>query len=400
MNSSPLQAADATTAQDRPHSTTGLRRVQELDSLRGITALTVVFHHCLIVFPPLWALYESPRMTAAPIFAALGLTPLHLLWGGVEAVNVFFVLSGLVLALPFLNGTGPEYGCFVAKRVIRIYIPYFVVMTGAIFLMEALLPQGHPRTSSWLQQYWARHADGFTVRDYCLMLGNPRQNFVNPVTWSLVHEFRISLAFPILMWLVRTRRPAGLLSIAFLSSAGAKLAVHIAGEPRWWTTILDTCQYLFFFVAGAEMAKHREYLACAYRKMSRPQRVGALAGALLLVNARWELPVAWRTVSAVCLWAGATAIVALTLASAEPGSFLRWKPLAWLGEISYSLYLTHCLVLFSSLFFFRSIFPAYQIAALVPVVSLGVAVAVYRAVEAPAHLLARRVSTVRLTRSA
>src|SRR5277367_2433808 len=82
-------------------------RVEELDSLRGIAALTVVFHHCLVVFPALWALYEAVHLPHNPILAVLGFSPLHLAWGGLEAVDVFFVLSGLVLSYPFLGSRPP-----------------------------------------------------------------------------------------------------------------------------------------------------------------------------------------------------------------------------------------------------------------------------------------------------
>jgi peptidoglycan/LPS O-acetylase OafA/YrhL len=369
-------------------------RVEELDSLRGIAALSVVLHHCLVVFSAFWAPYEVGYVPANPLVAALAFSPLHLAWGGAEAVTVFFVLSGLVLAFPFLAPDRPSYGAFVVKRMIRIYLPYLAVMAVAILLMEMLLPLGHPIASAWLDRYWQHRVDGWTVRDYLLMLGKPRENFVNPVIWSLVHELRICLIFPFLMRLVRDQRPWQVLLLSLLVSSGAKLSLHSSGDLGWWSTIVDTSQYLFLFAAGAELAKHRKYLSSIFRSLHPSVRSGMLAGSLLLLNARWEIP-SLRVISALCIWLGAILIVALTLTSAGKGSFLRRRPLIWLGQISYSLYLTHCLVLFSLLFLLHFYLPNELIVAFVPFLSLCVAAGVYRAVEYPALSFARKLFPTR-----
>ena len=72
-------------------------RLTELDSLRGLAALSVVFAHYLHVFP---VGGEVDRMAHVATR-----TPLYLAYAGHEAVILFFLLSGFVLALPFLGGT-------------------------------------------------------------------------------------------------------------------------------------------------------------------------------------------------------------------------------------------------------------------------------------------------------
>lgn len=370
-------------------------RVEELDSLRGIAALTVVFHHCLVIFPAFWAAYDPRHVRLDWVVRVLAFSPLHLAWGGVEAVNVFFVLSGLVLALPFLGSAAPRYGQFVLKRMVRIYPPYFVMMTFAVLIMEAVLPLGHPLGSSWFGQYWGRNADGGTFADYIFVLGGTSENFVNPVIWSLVHEFRISLVFPVLIWLVITRRPREMLLVSLSVSLAAKLFLHFVVDSHPLRTLIDTSQYLFFFVAGAEIAKHRLALTGIYRQMGPSMKVCALCVSLLLLNARWELPSAWHELSALCLWLGAPLVVTFALVSAGPGSFLRWKPLQWIGQISYSLYLTHCIVLFAAMFLMSSRVPAPWIALCVPFVSILLAAAVHQMIELPALALSRKCSVVK-----
>ncbi|MEH7247503.1 acyltransferase family protein, partial [Neobacillus niacini] len=73
-------------------------RLEELDSLRGIASLTVVIHHTLLTLPIFLAAHQHEQInsTIVKIFTN---SPLHIIWGGHEAVILFFVLSGFVLSL-------------------------------------------------------------------------------------------------------------------------------------------------------------------------------------------------------------------------------------------------------------------------------------------------------------
>lgn len=78
------------------------QRFEELDSLRGIAAMSVLVFHCLISFPLFYNANYSQQFSnkLVEFFTS---TPLKLLWSGNEPVLLFFVLSGFVLALPFLK---------------------------------------------------------------------------------------------------------------------------------------------------------------------------------------------------------------------------------------------------------------------------------------------------------
>ncbi len=79
------------------------RRFYELDSLRGVAALTVVFHHFSRICPE--------RITHVLIR-----TPLRLLIAGHQAVILFFLLSGFVLTLPYKKRNSLSYGPFLLKE--------------------------------------------------------------------------------------------------------------------------------------------------------------------------------------------------------------------------------------------------------------------------------------------
>lgn len=74
------------------------RRISELDSIRGLAALSVVLCQILNIFPPL------PKI--------LSYTPIRIFW---EAVVLFFVLSGFVLSIPFIRTTNFSYTGFLIK---------------------------------------------------------------------------------------------------------------------------------------------------------------------------------------------------------------------------------------------------------------------------------------------
>src|SRR5947209_5678086 len=64
-------------------------RYIELDSLRGLAALTVVVGHFIGV-------YQN-----SPWFAVWNASPFRFIGAGHEAVVLFFLLSGFVLAVPY-----------------------------------------------------------------------------------------------------------------------------------------------------------------------------------------------------------------------------------------------------------------------------------------------------------
>ena len=78
-------------------------RILALDALRGVAACTVMFYHCLVAMPAFYAVYTAQPAAPEAIVWWLAYSPLHLLWGGLEGVIVFFVLSGFVLALSLIH---------------------------------------------------------------------------------------------------------------------------------------------------------------------------------------------------------------------------------------------------------------------------------------------------------
>src|ERR1700750_2714645 len=103
-----------------------MKRLRSLDGLRGLAALSIVFHHWYFFLPPdassaTWAAYKPP-------FSRL-LTPLYL--QGWAAVDVFFTLSGFVFFWLYGEtiGTRAMNGrTFALLRFSRLYPPHFATL--------------------------------------------------------------------------------------------------------------------------------------------------------------------------------------------------------------------------------------------------------------------------------
>jgi peptidoglycan/LPS O-acetylase OafA/YrhL len=98
-------------------------RYRELDALRGLAALVVLVYH----FRMMWA--DSLEWFGWHKWFNLSIMALA---SGPESVNLFFLLSAFVLALPYLKGDGLEYPAYLARRVIRIYGPYLFALALAV----------------------------------------------------------------------------------------------------------------------------------------------------------------------------------------------------------------------------------------------------------------------------
>ena len=127
----------------------GPGRLAALDGLRGVAAVVVVVHHLLLIAEP----HLTASLGTAPwsLWWLLERTPLKLLTAGREAVMVFFVLSGLVVALPALRKANFSWSGFLAGRFIRLFLPAWaaiVVATGLLLLVPRLPQQ--VTGDSWL----------------------------------------------------------------------------------------------------------------------------------------------------------------------------------------------------------------------------------------------------------
>lgn len=107
------------------------QRLDHLDGLRGVAAVTVVIFHLMSALTP-WLVPEQQ-----PGAHWLAYTPLAVLWNGTFAVSVFFVLSGFVVTNATLRRADPIW-IDVVIRYLRLAIPATLSTLAAWFLLSAL----------------------------------------------------------------------------------------------------------------------------------------------------------------------------------------------------------------------------------------------------------------------
>ena len=145
--------------------TTTVPRFVELDGLRGIAALVVVFHHVLLTYPAAWAIWSNaPDAPRSGLFWLLEKTPFYLLFSGPAAVMVFFVLSGSVLTSSYTKVDRGDYTSYCPKRLCRIWLPFAAALFGAAILYKLLAQRPTNALSFWFDLSWERSAHAALLR--------------------------------------------------------------------------------------------------------------------------------------------------------------------------------------------------------------------------------------------
>lgn len=282
-----------------------------LDLLRGIAALIIAMGHAEILF---------------------GFHP----GSGYLSVDLFFVLSGFVLAYAYDNriAGGMSVSRFMAVRLIRLYPLYFLALACFSFaLLLAYFVGGH---TSWspgslavagiLALCFLPTPGGIGPRDAIYPLNTP--------AWSLAFELIVNFVF-VAVWRFLSIR---VLSIT-VAAAGAALIVSacyygsLATGSNWATALGGFPRVFFSFPLGVLLFR-------LYDRHNFRLPGGTLPPLLaMLVVLCVEPTQAFRALyDLVCVLLVFPPLV-LAAASAKPGKFAFFCH--WIGGISYAVYALH-----------------------------------------------------------
>jgi len=259
---------------------------------------------------------------------------------GAMGVDLFFLVSGFIMVYTTRDASGPRQAAlFAAKRFARIWPAYAVVTLAWIFIKrDGLWFFDDPeRLQALFQSLTFRPV---TPQDA------PFFGLVFPLAWTLAFEMYFYLVFCASMLAGRLRW----LALASWMALTLILLPMTAGGPT-----LDVRQYLMF---------EAPYLHLVTNPIIWEFVAGMVAG-LLYLNPQVRFPnaaLAWQAVvfsAGFVLWWGWSgvggfhgpagwgwplALMLLALAIASKTVTLRtpgW--LQWVGNVSYSMYLTHFL---------------------------------------------------------
>jgi peptidoglycan/LPS O-acetylase OafA/YrhL len=295
-------------------------------------------------------------MRALAILAVLsfhGLGPVSLAMfgsGGWLGVDCFFVLSGFLitkLLLDELSGTKTiNIRAFFLRRVFRI-LPVYT----AFILITALVNPFH-RSDIWRCALVA----GSFLSDYDIALGGhsiASTGFEN--SWSLAVEEKFYLIWPFLLTFF-SRNPIKLVATSLILSQlwRAFLIFHGADSTRLGAAF-DTKFDDILWGALAATLMHAGYWQTV-KQRTKLEQAAAIFLPLALLAASWFTihphlvrdvggQLVYWNIMLPCLSAATAAfLVSLTVNSNSlEARFLSFKPLVWIGKLSYSLYLWHAL---------------------------------------------------------
>ncbi len=230
--------------------------------------------------------------------------------------------------------------------------------------------------------------------DHILLIGTFTSN-LNNVVWSLVHEMRISLVFPIIMFiLVKVNLKDGI-RFAILLSIISIILSYYSDVPFSGTEIYYSIHCTSLFIVGALLAKNKEKILKRFSKFSTKQKIPLfLSGMILYLYAHPSFVINmlipdfnpyFRAV--IDTWVTSLGASILIVFAISPGLFsklLNNRFVNYIGKTSYSLYLTHLAVLFTCIHFLNNVIPMWGICLVVILGTLILSSIMYHLVEKPA----------------
>jgi len=194
-------------------------RVNEIDLLRFIAALSVVFFHYS------FRGYAADSMSVMP-YPMLASVSKY----GYFGVELFFMISGFVILMTAANGS---LRSFVISRIVRLYPAFWACCTITFAIIVAI---GEPRYSASIRQYLVN----MTMLN--AFMGVPS---IDGVYWSLFVELRFYALVAVILLIGRIQQAQLFIVIWLVASVALELF------PIRKLRFLLITDYSAFFIAGA-----------------------------------------------------------------------------------------------------------------------------------------------------
>jgi exopolysaccharide production protein ExoZ len=309
--------------------------LQSLQALRGVGAVAVVIYHALSIHP-----FLNFRAGAA-------------------GVDLFFVISGIVMYLSLKTDTTALD--FMKRRVIRVVPMYWIATTLAAAYFYIRYPDIPPSTTHILRSY---------------LFAPPPEGFGMPVLypgWTLNYEMFFYAVLSVMLVTKRMAIPLAACLLVILSSVGS--VIPSLTKAYYFNPII------LEFVAGL-------VIGLAIKAGYRPRLIEGtiyLISALILIavhnHYRSEGVLPWLLPS-ILLIVGALAF--------ETSRIVTHPFTQLIGEASYSIYLFHALAIWLTTWIWRDT-PQAGTVLFAIALSVAVGVAAYLLLEKPLlNLMLRR----------
>lgn len=296
-------------------------RIHPLDGLRAVAALMVLLAH-----------FFTNNLPWPELLQPFGVQVNNFFSSGVE---LFFILSGLIMLRPYLNGRRMKAIEYFKRRWIRLWPPFLVswLLCGVATYLGTAMQS--PYAKEALQEF-----NVWRWLSQVLVVTSSSDRY-NVTWWSLNVEFFFYALVPLFLVLGIARWSLQGFWVAF---AVAVMISFAAYYPRsdflfWRATPLEVgLLFLWYspcFLLGIGIAQFR---------LSNPHLARGLifAGAAIVVAAAFYSKINFHT--GYGFFFGGVAMLALQ--DTAISRFLSRRGMIWLGERSYSIFLIHVPVLY------------------------------------------------------
>lgn len=280
-------------------------RSEVIDGFRAISIFVVLLYHYLVRWtPPLHQIdFYGYHYTYSPLFQL-----------GQFGVHIFFVISGLVIAMTLVKSQSPLD--FAVRRFARLYPAY---MAAATLLTIIVFASGGPFT--------------LTLRDYLatLTMAAPQlgAKYVDNAYWSLFVEVKFYAISALLFLFLRNRFWLGVIAMAFIGQIIRPLSPKIS-------ELVFMTHFLPLFLIG--MAGWY-YIFNAQRGVAAALLFAGLVCYVLnagMLVSEVSVPALHLLAHGVILGGAFAMLLMLRFWSTA-----RFGALAYIGRASYSWYLVH-----------------------------------------------------------
>ncbi len=283
-----------------------------VDGLRGIAACCVMMFH-FIASGSFYPLFQRRLPTA---FYVAGF--------GYLGVDIFFVISGFVVAFSIRNQciTAKFIGNFIVRRSLRLDPPLLVTIALTLLLLWFYNGYLH-------QHYTPMPTIGQTLANIFYLTGIFKIQPMLPIFWTLCLEVQFYLLFVLALWMGGSSSgEPNWRSGAILGGLGLVSAAIVGGWLRsfdgWFINDWN------LFLLGALL----------WWTIDRKLPAGWLIGYAGLMMAASIHTHSWNSWTGLLTMAG----IGVTAMFGKLETALGYRPLQFLGRISYSLYLLHALI--------------------------------------------------------
>jgi peptidoglycan/LPS O-acetylase OafA/YrhL len=298
-----------------------LPEIIPLTSLRGIAAMMVLLGHLrhdLFYFFD-FGIFKN-------LFIEAGLY-----------VDLFFVLSGFILAYNYSHifsfyGVGSKVKSFLIARFARVYPLHILIL--CILLLLLSIKYVINEIANLSEDYLfleGRNFAGFLANVFLIQIVHEQFSW-NPPSWSISTEFFAYLVFP-LLFLKRLNIQSWIL--IFLLFSGLIVFLYSFSEATSFPFNLIRC--IYEFILGVALFQ-------IWRRIKKfSNSLLSLFQIICFIVPFVAIILNWPTALVVLSWI--FLVISLATNHGVLARAMAWKPFHFIGQISYSIYMIHWLVI-------------------------------------------------------